>query len=169
MLTADPLMHMDIDSALFPDGPSDPLDPSSFHTLLASATSLLTTLQTAYRARTTLLTDLRAENAAQSDELDEVDTRARHLKMQLGDMAARMADTEAGLRAQLVEERRRREELEREKALGMWVARASGGSDSGFESEGETVDFVLCERGEDIEEVMSECGVVQPAWSDDED
>jgi hypothetical protein len=142
LTAADPLFNLDIESSLFPDGPADPLDPASFITLLTHATCLIETLQTAYKARTTALCDLRADYAAQTDELDETETRARHLKMQLSDMSSRMADTETSLRGQLVEERKKREELElREKdkaAKRRTNSRnnmRSNASDSGFESD----------------------------------
>jgi hypothetical protein len=139
---ADPLFNLDIESALFPDGPADPLDPASFITLLHNATSLIETLQTAYKARTTALNDIRADYAAQTDELDESETRARHWKMQLSDMSLRMADTETSLRGQLVHERQMREELELKEKERAAKRRAnprpsalSSASDSGFESD----------------------------------
>jgi hypothetical protein len=142
LTAADPLFNLDIESSLFPDGPADPLDPASFITLLTHATCLIETLQTAYKARTTALCDLRADYAAQTDELDETETRARHLKMQLSDMSSRMADTETSLRSQLVEERKKREELElrdKDKAAKRRTNSRnnmrSNASDSGFESD----------------------------------
>lgn len=61
---------------------------------------------------------MRAEAAAQAEERDAVDTRTQHLKAQLADMAARVAEQEGTLKSilgELVEERRRGAE-EREKS-----------------------------------------------------
>lgn len=149
----DPLLDIDIDAHLLPNGPMDPLDPASYHALLAHANTLISTLHSGYQSRCRALSDARREVAAQTDELDEAETRARHLKMQLGNLTSRMGDTETSLREQLLEERRRREELEtrlkemerREITRGVdekWTAkgasRDSVASDSGFESDRES-------------------------------
>ncbi|KFY61086.1 hypothetical protein V497_03156, partial [Pseudogymnoascus sp. VKM F-4516 (FW-969)] len=85
--------------------------------LHTSALTLLATFQSALRARTTKIRDLRAEAAARAEERDAADTRTQHLKAQLADMAARVAEQEGTLKSilgELVEERRRgAEERER--------------------------------------------------------
>ncbi|KAF2669471.1 hypothetical protein BT63DRAFT_261764 [Microthyrium microscopicum] len=138
----DPYSNLDIPSVLLPNGPPDEPTPA-FTSLLTTATALLSDLSSAYTSRTRALTESTAENAAQADELDEAETRARHLRMQLSDMSARLADTESALRGQLVEERQRREEAERELAqLRRERKRDSrtriSDSDSGFESDEES-------------------------------
>tara|TARA_R110002003_G_scaffold48_26_gene4173 strand:- start:7078 stop:8682 length:1605 start_codon:yes stop_codon:yes gene_type:complete len=111
----DELLNLNIPQALFPHGPADPLAPASFNDLLANAESLLTRYQTAYRQMSTALVDARSEQSAQEDELDEADTRNRHLKMQLQTMAARANEQDEQMR-QLMEdlafERRARQEDE---------------------------------------------------------
>lgn len=139
LTASDPLLNLDVESSLFPTGHADPMDPASFNSLLINASSLIETLQNAYRARTLALNNIRAEYAAQTDALDEAETRTRHLKMQLSDMSSRMVDTEASLRGQLLEERKRREELEHEEKERTARSRVvpSNASDSGFESDGD--------------------------------
>jgi hypothetical protein len=79
----DDLLTLNIHSALFPHGPPDPLDPSSFSDLLLNATNLLTRLQTAYIAKTAALAALQPEIEVQAEELYESQTRSEHLKLQL--------------------------------------------------------------------------------------
>ena len=142
----DPLLTLDITAALFPHGTADPLNPSSFHDLLSTAESLLQRYQTAYRAKWYAHEDLRSEQGVQAEELEEAETRARHLKMQLEGMAARAGEQERameGLVQELEKERRERheEEVTRRRSVrrvheGAEMAWAKGGgSDSGFESE----------------------------------
>ena len=147
----------------FPHGPTDPLAPASFNDLLANAEALLTRYQTAYRQMSTALVDARSEQSAQEDELDEADTRNRHLKMQLETMAARANEQDEQMR-QLMEdlafERRARQEDEaaRKRSLSLVksqtvcehvgcpdsprrrnrISNSDISVDSGFESEAET-------------------------------
>jgi hypothetical protein len=110
---SDELLKLNISQALFPHGPVDPLAPSSFHDLLSTAETLLTRYQNSYRAVSTALCDARAEQSAQDDELDEAETRVRHLKMQLETMAARATEQDIQLqklREELALERQRRKE-----------------------------------------------------------
>lgn len=99
----DELLNMNISQALFPHGPADPLAPSSFNDLLANAEALLTRYQKSYRQLSTALVDAQSEQSAQDDELDEAETRARHLKMQLETMAARATEQDEQMR-QLMED-----------------------------------------------------------------
>jgi hypothetical protein len=148
----DELLNLNISQSLFPHGPVDPLNPTSFNDLLSAAESLLSRYQSSYRALSTALSDARAEASAQEDELDEAETRSRHLKMQLETMAARANEQDAQM-ARLVEdlsfERRARQEAEAELAAVARRRSAAGtprtrrnrhsGSevsvDSGFDSE----------------------------------
>jgi hypothetical protein len=159
----DELLNLNISQSLFPHGPADPLAPSSFHDLLTNAEALLSRYQTAYRQLSTALGDAHAEQSAQDDELDEAETRARHLKMQLETMAARAAEQDGQMQTlmeDLAFERKARQEEEaarkRNLALIRGAAqcehascqetarrhnRVSGSEisiDSGFESETET-------------------------------
>jgi hypothetical protein len=111
----DELLNHNFSKSLFPHGAVDPLDPSSFHDLLSNSEKLLSRYQSAYRDVSSALADARAEQSAQDDELDEADTRARHLKMQLETMAARATEQEAEMRKlkeELAFERRARKEEE---------------------------------------------------------
>lgn len=100
-----------------------------------------------------MLSDLRAEKEAQAEETEEAETRARHLKMQLDDMAEKAKAQEEAMRSlslELLAERRRRDEEEvarqksvqivkgRESRVGVRRGTSSSGSvnsDSGFESD----------------------------------
>lgn len=110
------------------------------------------TLQSAYRAQSAALCDLQAEHAAQADELEGAETRARHLKMQLDDMGGRLTEQERECEAHLIRERRQREEAERrweeaavggggrregKRGVGAGAVGEDHGSDSGFESDGD--------------------------------
>lgn len=111
----DELLNVNIAQALFPHGPADPLAPSSFNDLLANAESLLSRYQKSYRKLSTALVDARSEQSAQEDELDEADTRVRHLKMQLETMAARATEQDEQMRKMMEDlafERRARQEEE---------------------------------------------------------
>ena len=90
----DEYLTLDIKSALFPtSSPSDrdPFSPAAFKNLLMNAEGLLTKLQHAYKLRTLSLHELSAEKEAISEELEEAETRAKCLRSQLEDMAARVS------------------------------------------------------------------------------
>ncbi len=111
----DELISLDITSALFPGGPADPFSPSSFHNLLTNAEGLLHRLQTAYKLRSISLHEMTAENSVQREELDEAETRARHLKLQLDDMAAKVAERDEAVKVlteELASERQQRRDEE---------------------------------------------------------
>ncbi|OAL51400.1 hypothetical protein IQ07DRAFT_586918 [Pyrenochaeta sp. DS3sAY3a] len=159
----DELLNLNISQALFPHGPADPLAPSSFHDLLTNAEALLSRYQSSYRQLSTSLVDAHAEQSAQEDELDEADTRVRHLKMQLETMAARANEQDEQMRKlmdDLAFERRTRKEEEAARKRSLALIRGSApcehqscqdtprrhnrvsnseiSVDSGFESECET-------------------------------
>ncbi|KAF1957377.1 hypothetical protein CC80DRAFT_491499 [Byssothecium circinans] len=152
----DELLNLNVSQALFPHGPVDPLAPSSFNDLLSTAEALISRYQTSYRQLSTSLVDARAEQDAQADELDEADTRIRHLKSQMETMAARAADQDEQMRRlmeELMFEKRAREEEEAARKRSLALVRDDGlksprrrnrvsnsdvSVDSGFESEVET-------------------------------
>ncbi|KAK4236401.1 hypothetical protein C8A03DRAFT_16951 [Achaetomium macrosporum] len=115
-LDPDEVCNMNIEAALFPHGsPSDrdAFSPSAFKNLQMNAVGLLTKMQTAYREQTVVLRDLQAERSAQKDELEEAETRARHLKMQLEDMARKAQEHERRIKSlmeELAAERKARAE-----------------------------------------------------------
>ena len=112
-------------------------------------------MQTAYRQRTQSLKEVTAEKEAQKEELDETETRARHLKQQLDDLSSKLTEQDAAMMDlvdQLAREKqaRREDEETRKKSIRIVTsndpsgtgrrARASTGSDSGFESDGDSAD-----------------------------
>ncbi|KAL9091924.1 MAG: hypothetical protein Q9165_004676 [Trypethelium subeluteriae] len=120
--TTDALLTLTPTTALFPHGPTNPLDPSSYNALLHNATTTIDRLQTGYRAKCNDAALAHAEASAQTDEAEEAETRARHLKRQLDDMAARVAEQEEAMRElaeQLARERlvRREEEEARRRSV----------------------------------------------------
>ncbi|KAH7122451.1 hypothetical protein B0J11DRAFT_437099 [Dendryphion nanum] len=133
---SDELLNLNISTSLFPHGPADPLDPSSFHALLSSAESLLTRYQTSYRHLSTSMSDIRAEQSAQTDELEEAKTRVLHFKMQLEAMAARASEQDAQMR-RLVEdlefERRARREDDEARKRSVEIVR--NGQTAGFQAQ----------------------------------
>ncbi|TLD23590.1 hypothetical protein E2P81_ATG08934 [Venturia nashicola] len=147
----DPLLNLDINAALFPHGPADPLSPSSFHDLLTAAESIISAMQNAYRLRCNEVRELKCEISVKDEECEESETRARHAKMQLEGMAKRFAAQEAKtevlekmVRSQTCEESPRRVSLrlvpdepsQQEDATRNW--KRAGASDSGFESDGDS-------------------------------
>lgn len=156
----DELLNLNISQALFPHGPADPLAPASFNDLLANAEALLSRYQKSYRQLSTALVDAQSEQSAQDDELDEAETRARHLKMQLETMAARATEQDEQMRIlmeELAVERhaRQEEEAARKRSLALIrsqpqcicqetprrrnrISNSEVSVDSGFESDAET-------------------------------
>lgn len=103
----DELCDLDIEAALFP--PTSPLadrdsfSPAAFKNFQANAIGLLNRFQNAYRERTVTIREMQAEKSAQNDEMEEAETRAQHLKMQLEGMARKAQEQETVMR-QLMEE-----------------------------------------------------------------
>lgn len=127
---SDELMTLDINTSLLPGGPADPFSPSSFHNLLTNAEGLLHRLQTAYKQRTNSLHEITSENRAQRDELEEAEMRARHLKLQLDDMAAKVAERDKAVRTLgeelALERQQRRDEEEARKRSIVLVGKPRG-------------------------------------------
>lgn len=175
----DEFIDLDINKALFPAGPADPFSPAAFKNLVQNAEGLLSRLQAAYKERAITMRELAAEKDAQAEELAESETRAKHLKVQLDDMAAKLArqdnivmDLVDGL-AQEKQKRREEEDVRKQsvKLLKASTARVfdhnshpespnteeyrrqTDGSlinDSGFESEGESVVDSVFSKSRDI-------------------
>ncbi|KIW00785.1 uncharacterized protein PV09_07764 [Verruconis gallopava] len=161
----DPLLSLSVTQALFPHGPVDPLNPSSFNDLLTAAEAVISTYQNAYAQRVAELSFLRSETALKQDELEECETRAQHLKMQLVDLSEqcnaqkekadllegmlRDRESEAASSAAVAPDgtaicqcgsRIRLSEQEEGKASRQRRGPSSrAGSDSGFESDGDSV------------------------------
>lgn len=110
----DPFLNLNVTTELFPTGFVDPLAPSSFNDLLLNAESLIKRLQTGYKEKVDLLRTSRAEREAQNEEVEEAETRARHLKIQLDEMAAKAAERDHSMQVladELAAERLARQEL----------------------------------------------------------
>lgn len=117
------LLSMKVEEALFPAGSptgKDTFSPAAFKNLQTQATGLLTKMQTAYRQKAQALADLEMEREADREEFEEAETRAKHLKYQLEDMAHKAAEQERRMKQlmeELASERRARTELERSTAV----------------------------------------------------
>ncbi|KAM7197701.1 hypothetical protein V8F33_005425 [Rhypophila sp. PSN 637] len=103
----DELCDLDIEAALFP--PMSPLSdrdtfsPAAFKNFQINAVGLLNRFQNAYRERTVTVREMQAKRSAQADEMEEAETRAQHLKMQLEGMARKAQEQESVMK-QLMEE-----------------------------------------------------------------
>jgi hypothetical protein len=100
------LLNMKVEEALFPAGPptgKDTFSPAAYKNLQQQASGLLTKMQNAYRQKSQALSELEKEREADRDELEEAETRATHLKLQLEDMAHKAVEQERHLK-QLMEE-----------------------------------------------------------------
>lgn len=151
----DELLSLNVDEALFPPGTpatKDAFSPAAFKNLQTQATGLLTKMQNAYRQKAQALADVEKEREADRDELEEAETRAKHLKFQLEDMASKASEQERRMKQlmeELAAERRARAELERFNPKAMQRLAPSPG---GFQSEaGSTISEDL---GVDEEELQ---------------
>jgi hypothetical protein len=107
----DELAELDIEASLFPAGaPNDDdcFSPAAFKNLQMTATGLASKFQTAYQNQSAQLRTAKAEKEALEDEKDEAETRVRHFKMQLEEMARKLAETESQMQMLM-------DELNREK------------------------------------------------------
>lgn len=174
----DEFIDLDINKALFPAGPADPFSPAAFKNLVQNAEGLLSRLQAAYKERAISMRELAAEKDAQAEELAESETRAKHLKVQLDDMAAKLARQDnivMDLVDDLAQEKQKRREEEDARKQSVKLVKASRArvfdhchpespnaeeyrrqtdgsliNDSGFESEGESVVDSVFSKGRDI-------------------
>lgn len=125
----DDLCNLNLEAALFPHGgpasDRDPFSPAAFKNLHMNALGVLNKLQTAYRERTAALREMQAERAAQRDELEEAETRAQHLKMQLEDMSRKAQEHERAMRS-LMEELAAERRASEEERLAAAAASAAG-------------------------------------------
>ena len=107
--------ELDVKSALSLPPSADPYSPSALKTLQQKAENLLSRLQAAYKQRSQVLHDVLAEKEAQSEELEGAQMRTRHLKLQLDDMTAKLADQDKAMMDlvdQLAQEKQARREAE---------------------------------------------------------
>ncbi|KAK5107333.1 hypothetical protein LTR62_001388 [Meristemomyces frigidus] len=167
----DPILTLNINTALFPTGVADPCDPHAFNDLLLNATSLLQRMQAAYKERVDSIAFMQPEMDAQQEEVEEAETRAEHLKLQLEELAFKSVEQNRAMEemaAQLAAEKMKVIDLKEEVAASRTVRpvhrtshedsreskddttprrpkRNSAGSrdsDSGFESDAEYADSI---------------------------
>lgn len=122
----DELATLNVNLSLFPNGPADPLNPSAFNDLLLNATSLLQRMQIAYKEKSEFISNLQPELDAQRDEVEEAETRSRHLKMQLEDMSRQAQERDKAMQdiaEQLAEEKMRVQELRENAARSIKLVR----------------------------------------------
>lgn len=109
----DELINLNFKKALFPAGPADPFSPAAFKNLVQNAEGLLSRLQAAYKERTISLHEMTAEKETQAEELEGSEIRAKHLKLQLDNMAAKLAKQDE-LMMDLVDDLAREKQLRKE-------------------------------------------------------
>ncbi|KAF0326488.1 hypothetical protein GQ607_006388 [Colletotrichum asianum] len=110
------LLSLNIQEALFP--PSSPthrdaFSPAAFKNLETTAIGLLTKYQNAFQRQHATIQEMREEKDAQEDENEEADTRIQHLKVQLENMASKVAEQEQSMQqlmAELAAEKKARQE-----------------------------------------------------------
>ncbi|KAI1824444.1 hypothetical protein F4861DRAFT_530974 [Xylaria intraflava] len=112
----DDLYDLDIEAALSPLPPplgSDAFSPAAYKNLQMNATGLLHRMQDAYRRQAATLREMRAENEAQREEVEDMGLRSLNFKSQLERMAATAEQQEEAMQrlvAELRAERRARHE-----------------------------------------------------------
>ncbi|KAL8923692.1 MAG: hypothetical protein Q9208_004444 [Pyrenodesmia sp. 3 TL-2023] len=109
--------HLDVRTALNPTSSpdSDPFSPSAFKNLQQNAEGLLLRLQAAYKQRSQALHDVLAEKEAEAEELAGAEMRSKHLKLQLDDMTAKLAEQDEAMMDlvdQLAQEKQARREAD---------------------------------------------------------
>ncbi|PPJ50726.1 hypothetical protein CBER1_08114 [Cercospora berteroae] len=157
----DEMLSININTALFPHGPADPLSPQAFNDLLLNATNLIQRMQIAYKEKVEYLASIQPEIDAQKEEVEEAQTRSAHLKMQLEDtarIAKEQRDVNEELILKLSEEKMKVQQLQEERAKSIRIVRREteipeededpnrtikrssrgSASDSGFESDADT-------------------------------
>lgn len=172
---ADDILDININTALFPHGPTDSLSPSAYNDLLLNATALLQRMQIAYKEKVDYIASIQPEAEAQREEVEEAQTRSEHLKLQLEDMSRKANEQEMAMREmseQLTLERLRaheegsktvkpvRRETETSAEHEMPRRRnkrgsAGSASDSGFESDAEYADSITSGSGQNEDSPVS--------------
>ncbi|KAK4501006.1 hypothetical protein PRZ48_006812 [Zasmidium cellare] len=158
--TQDEFVAMNINTSLFPHGPADDLSPQAFNDLLLNATNLLQRMQAAYKEKVDYIDNIQPEIDASKEEVEEMETRSKHLKMQLEDIGRQNQEQKQvneELIIQLSQEKMKLQEA-REAAKTIRLVRgetepftsddeaaqrrkrrsAGSASDSGFESDADT-------------------------------
>ncbi|KAI5791344.1 hypothetical protein FPQ18DRAFT_237025, partial [Pyronema domesticum] len=176
--------YLEIPEGANPNDPKQSAD-ARLHDAVTTATALLDRVYTSYRSRTTNIGDTLSESDCLREELQGQKILASNLKVQLERVVTSECEAQNHLHAQaarirqleeeLASERREKKAMEEE----LWVARrnrckrVSAGSDSGFESDVESVlsrstsTGAVTTVGEEGEqeacEDHSDCGSTTPA------
>lgn len=156
----DEMLSVNINTALFPHGPGDPLSPQSYNDLLLNATNLLQRMQASYKEKVEYIASIQPEIEAQKEEVEETEIRSAHLKRQLEDLG-KQAQEQKQVNEELIiklseEKMKLSEEREKSKTIRLVPRDTDGGasdeeshrrgkrrsagdaSDSGFESDVDT-------------------------------
>ncbi|KAL8945914.1 MAG: hypothetical protein Q9222_007617 [Ikaeria aurantiellina] len=129
----------------------NPISPSAIINLQQDAESLLSKLQAAYKQRSQVLKEVIAEKEAQAEEMEGAEMRSKHLKLQLDDMTAKLAEQDKAM-MDLVDEvaqekqARREYEIAREKEK-QWKSRKSTASDMSTKSEDSCAESLFSRHG----------------------
>ncbi|KAM3435184.1 hypothetical protein NHJ13734_005669 [Beauveria thailandica] len=100
------LIDLDIEATLFPNGaPQDgeAVSSADYKSLQMNALELLHRFQDVYKSQTIEFRTLKAEKEALEDEKCEAETRARHAKLQLDEVASKAAERGAAMQAYIDE------------------------------------------------------------------
>ncbi|OLN93994.1 hypothetical protein CCHL11_03438 [Colletotrichum chlorophyti] len=125
------LLTLNVQEALFPPmSPAhrDAFSPAAFKNLETTAVGLLTRFQSAYQRQNAALQELRTERDAQTDESDEADTRIQHLKVQLENMATKVAEQENSIHQLMADLRAEKKARQEERVMRERVRPISEGS-----------------------------------------
>ena len=137
LVSADELANLNIEEALFPSGRSNDDASAALQCLEINAETTIRRIQRAHEESLQTTRAAISEKSVQADELEASQTRNKHLKMQLADMAERAKGQEAAiaaLRDELAAEKQRSlEEAEARRRSIRMVAQkdSSTPSDSG--------------------------------------
>lgn len=134
----DEFLSMNINTTLFPHGAADELSPQAFNDLLLNATSLLQRMQVAYKEKVDYIGNIQPDIDAQKEEVEEAETRAKHLKMQLEDIGRQNQEQKQAneeLIFQLSEEKMRLQEARESAKTIRLVRRGTDGAEAGASDE----------------------------------
>lgn len=102
--TADELLNLDVETALYPSPTDrDTFSPAAYKNLQLNAAGLLHKMQDAYRARTIAYKEIVAEREVQREEAEETELRVRSLRTQLESMAEKAQEQELAMRRLVAE------------------------------------------------------------------
>ncbi|TQV92614.1 hypothetical protein V2A60_009087 [Cordyceps javanica] len=110
----DELIDLDIEAALFPEGApleDEFVSPAAYKNLQANALGLLHRFQATYQSQTIEFRTLKAEREALEDEKSEAETRARHAKLQLDEIASKATERAIAMQTYIDELRRENKAL----------------------------------------------------------